>query len=88
MFRYSHPAIMVVIVKRPHSCPPAGRVSRATRSGRHQNSPIKQCKMRSEKWLLLYANANIRMICSTAEGIDNMLLSNVEKPIRFKVSER
>jgi hypothetical protein len=49
---------------------------------------MKQWKVRSEKWLLLYAKASIKMICKTAEGIDNMLLSNVEKPIRFKVSER
>jgi hypothetical protein len=49
---------------------------------------MKQWKVRSEKWLLLYANANIKMICNTAEGIDSMLLSKVEKPIRFRVSER
>ncbi len=56
------PLIIVVSVKRPQAYPRAGRASSAARSGRDQNSPIKQWKVRSLKYSLLLAKASMRMI--------------------------
>ncbi len=49
---------------------------------------MKQCHVRSPKNSLLFARASIKTICRTADGIESMLLSKVEKPILFKVSDR
>lgn len=77
-----------MMAKRGQFSPPEGRAISAASKGKHQNSPMMQWNVRSVKWLLLYASASIRMICKTADGIDSMLLSKVEKPMRLSVRER
>ena len=84
----SQPDIMVVMVNLPQSSPWDGRANRAANSGRTQNSPNMQCNVRSLKNSLLYAKRSIKIICNTAEGIDSMLLLNVENPMRRRVRDR
>jgi hypothetical protein len=48
----------------------------------------KQWKVRSLKYSLLLARASIKMICRTAEGIESIFESKVEKPILLSVRER
>lgn len=78
----------VVMENRAQLCPWSGRPSNAARSGRDQNSPNKEWKVRSPKYSLLLESISMRIICSTADGMESMLESKVEKPIRFRVSDR
>lgn len=42
----------------------------------------------SPKYSLLNANASIRTICNTADGIESILLSKVENPILLSVKDK
>lgn len=79
---------MVVMANRPQFLPPEGSAIRAANRGNTQNSPKKQWKVRSPKNSLLQARMSMRMICRTADGMDNRLLLKVEKPMRLRVRER
>ena len=82
------PEINVISENLDHSLPPSGRVIRAARSGKLQNSPKKQWKVLSLKNSLLYDRVNMVMIWMTAEGTVSMLELNVVKLRRFRVSVR
>ncbi len=81
-----HPDIKVISENRDQSRPPSGKVMSAASSGKIQNSPKIQCRVRSLKNSLLYAEPSIVMTCKAAEGIVSMFESNLENPIRFSVS--